>query len=258
MDPGGPPLFRNKDKYFNNIEAMLDGFRKKDPWVKKMLPVKVDLPELICHHGLNPLASERDKAVGNLSLIALYYILHQGKYCINAAAPDKKQTVQFRVKDITFFKRDIDGVFRQLRRDLPDWILMCEDSAAMNLSNQKNGHKNICINHASNGSEELCPVQELARRIVSIRFFGNTSIFLSSLLPKGKETRRQQEQHQHIIKTGSRCAQLPLQGYANRPNQYPFPQGRRYNGTAPQWLFGSPNNENGEVEIKHLPHGIHL
>ena len=51
---------------------MLDGFRKKYPPVKKMLPVKVGLPELICLHGLNPLASKLGKALGNLSIIAFY------------------------------------------------------------------------------------------------------------------------------------------------------------------------------------------
>ena len=86
MDPGRLPLFGNKGKYFNNIGVMLDGFRKKDPPVKKMLPIEVRLPELICLHGLNPLASEQDKAVGDLSLIAFYYILRRGKYCVNTTA----------------------------------------------------------------------------------------------------------------------------------------------------------------------------
>ena len=44
MDSGRPPLFRNKGKYFNNIGVMLNGFRKKAPPVKKMLPVEVGLP----------------------------------------------------------------------------------------------------------------------------------------------------------------------------------------------------------------------
>ena len=57
---------------------MLDGFKKHDPPVKKMSPVKVDLPELICDHGLNPLAYERDKEVGDLTMIAFYYLLRRG------------------------------------------------------------------------------------------------------------------------------------------------------------------------------------
>ena len=51
---------------------MLDGFQKKDPPVKNMLPVEVELPELIFLYGLNSLASEQEKAVGDLSLIAFY------------------------------------------------------------------------------------------------------------------------------------------------------------------------------------------
>ena len=143
-----------------------------------MLPVEVGLPELICLQGLNPLASEWDKAVGDLSLIAFYYILRQGEYCVKSTAPDKKQTVQFRVKDVTLFKQDVGDVLRQLPHNTPDGILMCAESATMNLSNQKNGHKNVCINHASNVNKALCPVQVLARRIVSIhKHSSNPSIF---------------------------------------------------------------------------------
>ena len=72
MDSGRLPLFGNKRKDFNNIGVMLNGFRKKYPPVNKMLPIEVDIPELICLHGLNPLASKRHKVVGDLSLIAVY------------------------------------------------------------------------------------------------------------------------------------------------------------------------------------------
>ena len=43
MDSGRLPLFVNKGKYFNNIRVMLNDFQKKDPPVKKMLPVQVSL-----------------------------------------------------------------------------------------------------------------------------------------------------------------------------------------------------------------------
>ena len=58
---------------------MLGGFKKHDPLVKKMSPVEVDLPELICEHELNPLTCERDKAVDDLAMLAFYYLLHGGE-----------------------------------------------------------------------------------------------------------------------------------------------------------------------------------
>ena len=137
---------------------MLNSFQKNDPPVKKMLPVEVGLPKLICLYGLNLLASEWEKSVGDLSLIAFYYILRQGEYCVKSTAPDKKQTVQFRVKDVTFFKRDIGDVLRQLPCNAPDGMLMCLDSAMMNLSNQNNGHTKFCVNNVPNGNKALCPV----------------------------------------------------------------------------------------------------
>ena len=78
MATGKYPLFRSDGKYSSAIGVMLDGFKKHDPPIKNMSPVEVNLPELICDHGLNPLAYERDKAVGDLTMIAFYYLLRCG------------------------------------------------------------------------------------------------------------------------------------------------------------------------------------
>ena len=162
---------------------------------------------------MNPLASEQDKAVGDLSLIAFYYILRQGEYCVKSTAPDKKQTVQFRVKDVTFFKRDVGDVLRKLPRNAPDGMLMCAESATMNPSNQKNGHKNVCINHASNGNKALCPFRALARRIVSIRkHSGNPSIFLSAYFQKGKRHDFNNNNISTYLKWGAAVLNYPSRG----------------------------------------------
>ena len=150
-----------------------------------MLPVEVKLPELICLHGSNPLVREQDKSVGDLSLIAFYYILRWGESFVKATSPDKKQTVKFRVKDVTLFNQDVGDVFWQLPHNSLDWMLMFADSATMNISNQKN-EKKFCTNHASNGNKELYPVRELARLNVSKRkHSGNPSIF-SAYFQEGK------------------------------------------------------------------------
>ena len=142
---------------------------KTQPPVKNISPVEVNLPELICEHGLNPLTCEHSKAVGDLVMIVFYYLLRCGEYCVNTKEPGKKQTVQFRVKDVTFFKRDVGGRLRQLPKKTPDWMLCCADSATLNISNQKNGHKNVCVNQESNGKSDLCLVCALARRTQHVR-----------------------------------------------------------------------------------------
>ena len=61
---------------------MLDGWRKQDPPTMKKLPVEADVPELLSTIGSAPHANELDKAIGDLSLIAFYYLLRVGEYTI--------------------------------------------------------------------------------------------------------------------------------------------------------------------------------
>ena len=52
---------------------MLDGMRKVDPPTEKELPVEADVPELLVERALTLKASEPDKAVADLTMIAFYY-----------------------------------------------------------------------------------------------------------------------------------------------------------------------------------------
>jgi len=54
---------------------MLDGFRKADPHTIKQLPMEADIPEYLVQLGLSPVAQELDCAIGNLTMIAFYYLL---------------------------------------------------------------------------------------------------------------------------------------------------------------------------------------
>ena len=59
---------------------MLDGMGKVDPPTTKELPVEADVPELRVHTALNSNATECDKAVADLTMIAFYYLLRVGEY----------------------------------------------------------------------------------------------------------------------------------------------------------------------------------
>lgn len=148
---------------------MLDGWRKEDPQVQKKLPVEADVPEYLATVGRQATASELDKAVGDLSLIAFYYLLRIGEYTGKPSRNETKQTEQFKVCDITFFKFDKNGNLRQLSRDAAAELIMTADSATLKLDNQKNGWKGVCIHHHANGDCYLCPVRALGRRILHIR-----------------------------------------------------------------------------------------
>ena len=84
---------------------MLDGWEKADPPTKKMLPVEADVPEYLSEMGHMTAAQELDRAIGDLALIAFYYLLRIGEYTCKEKRNETKQTVQFKVEDITFFKR---------------------------------------------------------------------------------------------------------------------------------------------------------
>ena len=148
---------------------MLDGWEKGDPPTRKMLPVESDVPEFMASLGTMPDATQLDKAIGDLGLIAFYYLLRVGEYTCKAARNDTKQTVQFKMEDITFFKRNRAGELRCLPRNAPDALISSADGATLKLDNQKNGWKGACIFQEANGDPHYCPVRAVARRVLHIR-----------------------------------------------------------------------------------------
>ena len=160
---------------------MLAGWKKMDPPTIKKLPVAIDVPELLSAVGRSPNANELDRAIGDLVLVAFYYLLRVGEYTIKGSRNNTKQTVQFRLQDVTFFKRDQAGRLRQLGRAAADNDILTADSATLKLDNQKNGWKGVCIHQEHNGDTYHCPVRALGRRYTHIRLHTHdTSTFLSA------------------------------------------------------------------------------
>ena len=148
---------------------MYDGWRKADPPTRKMLPVEADVPEFLAGVGRGVMATELDRAVGDLALVAFYYLLRVGEYTIKGARNETKQTVQFKKEDITFFKKNSQGQLRCLPRDAPEHIIMTADGATLKLDNQKNGWKGVCVYQEHNGEVYNCPVRALGRRYRHLR-----------------------------------------------------------------------------------------
>ena len=82
----------------------------------------------------------RQHAVGDLSVIAFYFLLRSGEYTKprlvkrNGQMVRATRTVQFRVKDVGFWK---DGHI--LTKNSPISVLLQADSATMKITNKKNG-----------------------------------------------------------------------------------------------------------------------
>jgi hypothetical protein len=88
------------------LQQMLDGFRKADPPTTKQLPVEADVPEFLVQLRLSTEARKLDRAIGNLTMIAFYYLLRIGEYTTEGTQQKSKQTEEFEMGDITFFVKD--------------------------------------------------------------------------------------------------------------------------------------------------------
>ena len=178
--PGGD------NKLLPRLSQMLDGWRKSDPPPTKKLPVEADTPEYLCHMGQAKTATPLEAAVGDLTVIAFYYLLRVGKYTTKGARNSSKQTVQFKLEEVTFFRTDAKGNLRQLGCNAPREIIMTVQSAILKLDNQKNGWRGVCIHQVDNGEQLVCPVRALGRRYIAIRaHLDNPKLLLSSYYSEG-------------------------------------------------------------------------
>ena len=175
------------DKFVPRLAQALDGWCKEDWPVVKKLPVEADIPELLVQAGLASGASMKDKAIGDLTLIAFYYLLRVGEYTSKGSRNETKQTVQFKMRNVRFFRKNADGELRMLPRDAPEQEIMLADGATLQLENQKNGWKNVCIHHQWNGDEVFDAVRALGRRFCHIRAHmkGKWSTNLSAVFEEG-------------------------------------------------------------------------
>lgn len=175
-----------QDKLIPRVAQMMAGWKKEDPPTTKKLPVGIDIPEYISQCSLRPTATEQEKSAADLILIAFYYLLRIGEYTVKGTRNSTKQTVQFRMQDVTFFRSDSAGTLRQLPRNAPTEHIMSAHSATLKLDNQKNGWKGVCIHQEHNGDIYHCPVRALGRRFTHIR--ANTSdihsTYLSTYFPQ--------------------------------------------------------------------------
>jgi hypothetical protein len=70
-------------------------------------------------------------------MIAFYYLLRVGEYTVKGSRNNTKQTVQFKYKDVTFFKKNNHGELQCLPRDAPAHLISSVDGATLKLDNQK-------------------------------------------------------------------------------------------------------------------------
>jgi hypothetical protein len=164
-----PTEVNGLDKFLPALQVMLDGYSKSDTPTRKMLPVKLDIPKLLVEIGHGKDGTMHSKAIGDLVLIAFYYLLRIGEYTIKGKRNNTKQTVQFKLEDLWFFKKNKAGILLCLPTNAPHSLILTADTAMLKLDNQKNRWKGVCVHQDANGEPFNCPVWALARRVIHLR-----------------------------------------------------------------------------------------
>ncbi len=72
-------------------------------------------------------------------MIVVYYLLRIGEYTVGGKQNNKKQTVQFKLEDVQFFRKNKTGTLVCLPMTVPVVLLLTADSATLKLDNQTNG-----------------------------------------------------------------------------------------------------------------------
>ncbi len=98
-----PTKILGSDKFHDRIQEVLSGcWKRHDPHTTKKLPVKADVPEYIAALSLQRDATEQHKVVGDMVLIAFYYLLQIGN-TPPRECPNSKRTIEYKPEDLIFF-----------------------------------------------------------------------------------------------------------------------------------------------------------
>ena len=205
-----PIKIAGSDKLLPRLQQMLDGWAKSDPPTLKQLPVEADIPEYIASLAQSPVSTALDQAIGDLALIAFYYLLRIGEYTCKRSRNESKQTVQFKFEDVTFFKRSKTGNLQCLPTSAPPTLIASADRATLKLDTQKNGWKGVCVFHEANGDPYFCPVRALGRRWTHISTHrGSRTTVLSSYWMNNIQREVNAEHISRALKVAATMLQYP-------------------------------------------------
>jgi hypothetical protein len=119
-------------KYHQTISQLIEGYHCNDPAPKYKLAVPLTVPTYMYNYGKT--GNDKHKAVGDMTLIAFYYLLRVGEYTREGNKCTRTQ--QFQVQDITPWNKNTI-----LDKTLPLSMLLTQCTAAtMNIDNQKKGN----------------------------------------------------------------------------------------------------------------------
>ena len=147
-------LADQKGEYPKKVIQILEGYRRTDPAVQPQIAVTVTVVKWIRIPRAQD--SPRDQEIDDLCIITFYYLLRVGEYTWHRPS-DNRRTQQFRVKDVTFWKK-----FQLLPHTLSKKELIEQFTAAtLHISIQKNGVRAQAIHHEALKFNHNCPIKYL-------------------------------------------------------------------------------------------------
>jgi hypothetical protein len=78
LDREQSPVVTPQGNYHKKISQLLEGYKRKDPSPKFQLAVPLTVPGFM--HTFSRSGTKKQKAVGDMALIAFYYLLRVGEY----------------------------------------------------------------------------------------------------------------------------------------------------------------------------------
>ena len=96
---GKPNLLADTQGHYpKEIKLLLLRFKQENPAIQAKLAIPVSVPNYLYLKGIK--GTQRDKTVGDLALIAFYFLLRVGKYTYHKPS-DTCRTNQSHIQDIT-------------------------------------------------------------------------------------------------------------------------------------------------------------
>jgi len=141
---------------------MFAGFTREDKFPVPQIVVPVVVPQQMTLVGIATDATAKEQAVGDLGLVAFFYLLRVGEYTQKRKRTSTR-TIQFRFRDFAFKK-----VNTIISCDASEAELMEATGATLRFKNQKNGVRGAII-HRSATEGSFCPVKALVWRYIHLR-----------------------------------------------------------------------------------------
>ncbi len=123
----------------------------------------------------------------------------------------QSKPMECKLGDIMFFRKDAQGNLKCLPRDAHADLIESANGATMQLDNQKNGWKGVCVYQQANGDPVNCPVRALGQRYVNLRSHGATNrTIISAYFYGGKRFDVTADHISAALKLAARALKYPI------------------------------------------------